>query len=98
MQKFGEGEKLSKEKAFETSGVLTVYWNNEFEEIFESLTQEAESIYLNSNEHARSSSKVQTQTDRFNDWCKSKFLTKEYNRSAPIVNDLKRVKHPLKLI
>ena len=92
-----EGEKLSKEKAFETSGVRTVYWNNEFEEVFESLIQEAESIYLNSNEHARSSSKVQTQTDRFNDWCKSKFLTKEYNRSAPIMHDLRSVKHPIEI-
>ena len=92
-----EGEKLSKEKAFEKSGVKTVYWNNEFQDVFESLIQEAKSIYLNSNEHARSSSKVQTQTDRFNDWCKSKFLTKEYNRSAPIMHDLRSVKHPIEI-
>ena len=71
-----EGEKLSKEKALETSGVCTVYWNTQFEDIFNELMQEAKTVYLNSNEHARSTSKVQTQTDRFNDWCKNKFSTK----------------------
>ena len=92
-----EGEKLSKEKAFETSGVRTVYWNTQFEDVFQELMQEANTVYLNSNEHARSTSKVQTQTDRFNDWCKSNFSTKEYIRSAPIMHDLRAVKHPLEI-
>ncbi len=92
-----EGEKLSKEKAFETSGVRTVYWNNQFEDVFNELMQEAKTVYLNSNEHVRSASKVQTQTDRFNDWCKSNFSTKEYIRSAPIMHDLRAVKHPLEI-
>lgn len=92
-----EGEKLSKDKAFETSGVRTVYWNNQFEEIFNELMKEAKSVYLNSNDHARSTSKVQTQTDRFNDWCKSNFSTKEYLKSAPIMHDLRAVKHPLEI-
>ena len=92
-----EGEKLSKEKAFETSGVCTVYWNTQFEDIFNELMQEAKTVYLNSNEHARSTSKVQTQTDRFNDWCKNKFLTKEYVKSAPIMHDLRAVKHTLEI-
>lgn len=92
-----EGEKLSKDKAFETSGIRTVYWNNQFEEIFNELMKEAKSVYLNSNDHARSTSKVQTQTDRFNDWCKSNFSTKEYLKSAPIMHDLRAVKHPLEI-
>jgi Xaa-Pro aminopeptidase len=92
-----EGEKLSKEKAFETSGVRTVYWNSQFEDVFEEMMQEAKTVYLNSNEHARSTSKVQTQTDRFNDWCKSKFSSKEYVKSAPIMHDLRAVKHPVEV-
>ena len=92
-----EGEKLSKEKAFETSGVSTVYWNTQFEDVFNELMQEANTVYLNSNEHARSTSKVQTQTDRFNDWCKSNFSTKEYVKSAPIMHNLRTVKHPLEI-
>jgi Xaa-Pro aminopeptidase len=88
---------LSKEKAFETSGVRTVYWNSQFEDVFEEMMQEAKTVYLNSNEHARSTSKVQTQTDRFNDWCKSKFSSKEYVKSAPIMHDLRAVKHPVEV-
>ena len=92
-----EGEKLSKEKAFETSGIRTVYWNTQFENVFQELMQEANTVYLNSNEHARSTSKVQTQTDRFNDWCKNNFSTLEYVKSAPIMHDLRSVKHRLEI-
>tara|TARA_B100001057_G_scaffold108243_1_gene105977 strand:+ start:1508 stop:2794 length:1287 start_codon:yes stop_codon:yes gene_type:complete len=92
-----EGEKLSKEKAFETSGVSTVYWNTQFEDIFNDLMLEANTVYLNSNEHTRSTSKVQTQTDRFNDWCKNNFSTKEYVKSAPIMHDLRAVKHSIEI-
>ena len=48
-----EGAKLSKEEAHGVSGVSTVYWNSEFEQVFDELMKEASSIYLNSNEHAR---------------------------------------------
>lgn len=92
-----EGEKLSKEKAFETSGIRTVYWNTQFEDVFQELMQEANTVYLNSNEHARSTSKVQTQTDRFNDWCKNNFSSLEYVKSAPIMHDLRSVKHRLEI-
>ena len=93
----GEGVGLSKEKAFETSGVSTVYWNTQFKDIFNELIQEAKTVYLNSNEHARSTSKVQTQTDRFNDWCKSNFLTKAFVKSAPIMHDLRATKHSIEV-
>lgn len=92
-----EGEKLNKEQAFNTSGIKTVYWNKQFESVFEELIKEANSIYLNSNEHSRSASEVQTQTDRFNNWCKSTFADKEYLKSAPIMHDLRAVKHPLEI-
>ena len=92
-----EGEKLSKEKAYNVSGISTVYWNSQFEDVFNELMKEAESIYLNSNDHTRSTSKVQTQTDRFNDWCKRNFSTKQYIKSAPIMHDLRSVKHPVEI-
>src|SRR5690606_9565039 len=48
-----EGEKLPKEKAFETSGIKTVYWLKEFEKVFFELMTQSEVIYLNTNEHYR---------------------------------------------
>ena len=37
-----EGEKLTKEKAFDTSGIKTVYWLDQFDSVFESLMAEVE--------------------------------------------------------
>ena len=39
-----EGEKLTKAKAFETSGIETVYWLNQFPTIFKQLMAEAQGI------------------------------------------------------
>ena len=65
-----EGAKLTKEEAFEVSGIKTVYWIDQFETIFEQLIKEASTVYLNSNEHARATINVETRTARFNNWCK----------------------------
>jgi len=92
-----EGEKLNKKQAYRTSGVETVYWNSDFERVLEELMNDAKTVYLNSNDHARSKSKVQTQTDRFNDWCKAKYNDKEYVKSAPILHDIRSVKHHIEI-
>ena len=92
-----EGAKLSKEEAHGVSGVSTVYWNSEFEQVFDELMKEASSIYLNSNEHARATSVVETQTDRFNNWCKTKYPSKDYHKSAPLLHRLRSVKNPIEI-
>ncbi|MGB6152244.1 MAG: aminopeptidase P N-terminal domain-containing protein, partial [Pricia sp.] len=48
-----EGEKLTKEKATEVSGIETIYWLKDFDKVFFDLMTEAESIYYNTNEHYR---------------------------------------------
>lgn len=92
-----EGAKLTKEQAFQTSGVRTVYWNSEFEKVFADLMAEAKNVFYNSNEHSRASSKVETQTDRFNNWCKSTYSYKNYVKSAPILHELRSVKHQIEI-
>jgi len=92
-----EGAKLTKEQAFQTSGVRTVYWNSEFEKVFADLMAEAKNVFYNSNEHSRASSKVETQTDRFNNWCKSTYSDKNYVKSAPILHELRSVKHQIEI-
>jgi len=92
-----EGAKLTKEQAFQTSGVRTVYWNSEFEKVFADLMAEAKNVFYNSNEHSRASSKVETQTDRFNNWCKSTYSDKNYVKSAPILHELRSVKHLIEI-
>ena len=89
-----EGEKLTKEKAFETSGIETVYWLQDFKKVlFEVMTQ-AENVYLNTNEHYRSSVETETREDRFIDMCKDKYPGHTYLRSQPILQRIRSIKEP----
>jgi Xaa-Pro aminopeptidase len=89
-----EGEKLTKEKAFETSGIKTVYWLKDLEKtLFELMTQ-AESVYVNTNEHYRANVETETRDARFIKWLKGKYPAHEYNRCQPILQRLRSVKEP----
>ena len=60
-----EGEKLTKDQAREVSGIKTVYWTHQLESIFGQIVFEAENVYLNTNEHTRNDSVVQTREARY---------------------------------
>lgn len=92
-----EGEKLTKEKAFETSGIKTVYWLQDFERVFSALAAEATNIYINTNEHGRANSEVETREDRFIKKCKHQFPAHNYKRSAPIMHRIRSIKHAIEL-
>lgn len=89
-----EGEKLTKETALTTSGITTVYWLQDFHKILRSIIYEAETIYLNDNEHLRAETTVQTRDDRFREWCKKEYPLHNYERIAPTMHDLRAVKEP----
>lgn len=92
-----EGEKLSKEEATRISGIKTVYWTEEFEQIFKPLAVESEYIYLNTNEHLRADTTVQTNDARFIKWCMSAFPVHKYERLAPVMHDLRAVKSEIEI-
>ncbi|MCH8554419.1 MAG: aminopeptidase P family protein [Schleiferiaceae bacterium] len=92
-----EGEKLSKEGAFEVSGIKTVYWLSEFEKVFKELMSHAENVYLNSNEHLRANTIVETREARFVKWCKKNFNLHTYKRSAPILHEVRAVKSSMEV-
>ncbi len=87
-----EGEKLTKQKATEVSGIKTVYWLSQFHQIFSALMFECKNVYLNTNEHTRALIEVETRDARFIKWCKEKFPTHQYQRSAPILHELRAIK------
>lgn len=87
-----EGEKLTKEKAYEVSGIKTVYWLSEFDKIFFGLMTEAETIYFNTNEHYRQSVETQTREDRFIEKVKQKFPAHQWAKSNPILQRLRSIK------
>lgn len=89
-----EGAKLSKDQAFEVSGIKTVYWLQDFKKIFFELMCESDLIYLNSNEHYRSSREVETREDRFIKSVKQDFPAHKWERSNPILQEIRGVKEP----
>jgi Xaa-Pro aminopeptidase len=92
-----EGEKLTKQAAFETSGIKTVYWLQQFPTIFKQLMAEATGIYLNTNEHLRASTEVETREDRFIKKVKADFPAHQTHKSAPIMHKIRSVKESIEL-
>jgi len=92
-----EGEKLTKEAATQQSGIKTVYWTSQFEQIFHTLVVESENIYLNQNEHLRAITTVETRDDRFRKNCKIKYPNHYYERLAPIMRNLRAIKSQLEI-
>ena len=90
--KIWEGEKLSKEKAKDISGVDTIFWNTDFESMLPELMINIENIYLNSNEHPRANIVVETRDARFGKWMKSKYPKHIYKKSANLLHGLRSVK------
>lgn len=89
-----EGEKLSKEKAFEVSGIKTIYWLNDFKKIFHDIMTEADNVYFNTNEHYRQSVETETREDRFIKWCKKKYPAHKWEKSNAILQRIRGVKEP----
>ena len=92
-----EGEKLDKKAAFEVSGIKTVYWLEQFDTIFKQMMCEVDSIYLNTNEHLRANTTVQTREDRFVEKVKIDFPAHQVKRSAPIMHSIRSIKHSIEL-
>lgn len=95
--KIWEGEKLTKETAFETSGIRTVYWLPDFNKILKMLVSEAGNIYLNQNMHTRANTEMQSREDRFIEWIKNEYPTFTYLQSAPIMHRVRSVKHQIEI-
>jgi Xaa-Pro aminopeptidase len=92
-----EGEKLTKENAFEVSGIKTVYWLNQFPVMFKQMMAEATAVYVNTNEHLRANTEVQTREDRFILKLKSDYPAHTTRKSAPIMHRIRSVKESLEL-
>ena len=87
-----EGAKHTKKSAYETSGIKTVYWLQNFEKVLKSIVCEAENIYLNTNEHLRASIETETRDRRFINWMKENYPLHKYERVAPVMHVLRSVK------
>ena len=92
-----EGEKLTKEAAFTTSGIKTVYWLQDLEKIMFELMTQCDTVYINTNEHYRANVETETREDRFTKWLKDKYPAHSVAKSNPILQRLRSVKDPIEI-
>ena len=92
-----EGEKLTKERALDVSGIATVYWLSDFDKVFYEVMTQADIIYFNTNEHYRANVETETREARFIKATKDKFPAHSWAKSNPILQRLRSVKDPIEL-
>lgn len=89
-----EGHKLTREEAREATGIETVLWVSEFPKIFNTMMVmgDVENVYLNTNDHYRADSPVESRDSKFIKWCREKYPLHNYERLAPLMHKLRSVK------
>jgi len=92
-----EGEKLTKEKAFETSGIKTVYWLQDMEKVMFEIMTQCDTVYINTNEHYRANVETETREARFTKWLLNKYPAHSVAKSNPILQRLRSVKDQIEL-
>ena len=92
-----EGEKLTKERAFEVSGVKTVYWLQDLNKILFEIMTQCDTFYINTNEHYRANVETETREARFTKWLLAKYPAHQVAKSNPILQRLRSVKDSVEL-
>ncbi|QRR03637.1 aminopeptidase P family protein [Dyadobacter sandarakinus] len=92
-----EGEKLTKAQATEVSGIQSIFWTHQFENVFRNIVFQSEQVYLNTNEHTRKDSPVETRESRFLTEFKIKYPLHTLLRLAPLMHALRAIKQPAEI-
>ena len=83
-----EGEKYSKEKAREVSGIQKVYWLDEMAPILHELILLSKRIYINTEEHDRFLPELPTRNMRMARDVMERYPAHKYHRAQPILKKL----------
>jgi Xaa-Pro aminopeptidase len=94
-----EGHKLTRQEARDLTGIETILWTSEFPKWFNTMMVmgDTEHVYLNTNDHYRADSEVQTRENRFVKWCREKYPLHKYERLAPIMHRLRSIKSKVEI-
>ena len=89
-----EGAKLTKDEAKAVSGIDNIQWTSDLPRVLREAMFEADTIYLNLNEHNRATSEVVTRDRRFIEKMQFDYPLHSYQRLAPILYRLRMEKSP----
>ncbi len=87
-----EGKKLTRDKAGEISGINTVRWADEFDNVLHSLMPAISNVYINISEYPKFNPEVKQKSLRFANELKKKFPLHCYKRLTPGLTELRLVK------
>jgi len=87
-----EGEKLTKNRAFEVAGIKSVIWLQDFHKTLKEVMAYAETIYINTNEHYRAVVETETREARFVKWWKENYPGHKVEKSNPILQRIRSIK------
>lgn len=92
-----EGHKYTVPEARAQSGIKTILWVDEFESILHMLMTFANQVYLDTNENYRAQPKVEDKNLVFAHELMRRYPVHHYNRSAPIMMQLRQVKSDIEV-
>ncbi len=87
-----EGEKLTKGRAYEVSGIKSVIWLQDFHKTLKEVMAYAETMYINTNEHYRASIETETREARFVKWWKESYPAHKVEKANPILQRIRSIK------
>jgi Xaa-Pro aminopeptidase len=87
-----EGEKLTKARATEVSGIKNIIWLQDFEKTLREIMAYADRMYINTNEHYRAKIETETREARFNKWWKESYPAHQVEKANPILQAIRSVK------
>jgi len=89
-----EGHKLTREEAYEISGIKNIQWLEDLDLLLRDEVLHADKIFIHTNEYLKLSEEVADKSKRFISELKEKYPLHEYRRLAPLVTQLRVVKEP----
>jgi Xaa-Pro aminopeptidase len=87
-----EGEKLTKDRAFEVSGIKSVIWLQDFHKTLKEVMAYSETMYINTNEHYRAAIETETREARFVKWWKENYPAHKVEKANPILQRIRSIK------
>ena len=87
-----EGEKLTKDRAFEVSGIKTVIWLQDFHKTLKEIMAYADTMYIKTNEHYRAAIETETREARFVKWWKENYPAHKLEKSNTILQRIRSIK------
>ena len=89
-----EGQKLTKDRATQISGVAKVRWISDLPSVLHGLLCECSAVFLNANEHERAVIEVESRDVRMARELMARYPLHRYERLAPVLRKLRAVKSP----